>query len=165
MNPFSVVRKGNRLPSFLVFALVLVMAVTSIGKSIQSSNTIYFVIKPRLSNELLTQIANRLKSKNIIVTYQHLDFDAGHLTSITVRIDVAVPGKRASSYTLTEKINSGKFEPLVFYYVPGKERVGFVRGTSDELTASEKRLTNKNLVGLLINDGGDREVIGHWQSN
>ena len=166
MNAFSPVGHRNRLPSLLLPIFVLVMAALLVCcRSIGSSESIYFVIKPPLTKELLTRIADRLKNEHITVTYQRLDFDADKLTSIRVRIDVAIPGKPKSTYTLTEPIRPGSFEPLIFYYVPDKERVGLVRGASDELTAREKRLANENLAGLLIEGGNKREIIGNWQSN
>lgn len=141
--------------------LVLVVAALSVRcTSVRSSETIYFVIKPPLTKELLTRIADRLKSEHITVTYQQLDFDVDQLTSIAVRIEVTIPGKPKSVYTLSEQNKPGPFEPLIFYYVPHKERVGLVRGASDMLTDSEKQLANENLAGLLIKRGDNREIIG-----
>lgn len=164
MNKSFSFRPGNWFACGLLAALVVGMAAFVSGKP-KEGNSIYFVVKPQLSKELLDQIAARLKSENVTVTYPQLRFDAGRLRSITVQINVAVPGTPKRVYTLSEDAAAEKFNALVFYCVADGKRVGLVRQTSNELTTQEKRLVRENLTGLLIERGRGREVIGHWQDD
>ncbi|MBD2700389.1 hypothetical protein IC229_07075 [Spirosoma sp. BT702] len=157
--------KTIRQPYFLLLAALLAAASFSLGKSAKSSEAIYFVIKPSISKEVLNTVANRLKEKNIRVTYQQLIFKSGQLMSIKARIEVATPGKPIRTYALEETSQAESFKPLVFYSLSDGERTGFVKGVGEDMTRSEKRIVNENLVGLLIEGSGSREVIGSWQSN
>lgn len=164
MNNFFSSCPGKLFAGGLLFALVVGMTARVPGEP-KEGDSIYFVIKPQLSEALLHRIAERLKSQNVTVTYPRLRFDAGQLRSITVQIDVATPGKPQRVYTLSEEAPAGKFNALVFYYIAGGKRVGLVKQTSDELTTGEKRLARENLAGLLIERSRGREIIGHWQNN
>lgn len=171
MNAISKTFKPNRRKYSLLGALLFTVISFSVSKPVLTDRdpdeAIYLVIKSEISQDLLESIAKRLKSKHINLTYHELTFRNGQLKAIDMTITVSTPGKPTTSYHLQETDSSGIFQPLVFYYRPGGDQVGFVKGTSTELTPDEQQLLNQKLrlLGLLIKRPNGREILGSWHSD
>lgn len=155
--------KGQLLPGLIiVFFIAVLLAVGQSLKERFQPDSIYFVIKPQISHEILTTIAQKLKNKGIQITYHDMVFENHRLTSINVSIQVSVPGRSSTSFTLQENGKSHEFQPLIFYYEDGGEKIGFVKQTPDELSETGKKIVTENLIGLLIQQRGSKETIGSW---
>ncbi|MDJ1483324.1 hypothetical protein QNI16_22690 [Cytophagaceae bacterium YF14B1] len=155
--------KGQLLLGLIiVFFIAVLFAVGQSLKERFKPDSIYFVIKPQISHETLTTIAKKLKDRGIQVTYHDMVFENNRLTSINVSIQVSVPGRSTTSFTLQENGKSHEFEPLIFYYEDGGQKVGFVKQTPDELSETGKKIVNENLIGLLIQQRDSKETIGSW---
>lgn len=165
MNILSQTLLRNRFVPICLLSFIWGIATFYFGQSVEGKETLYLVIKPGLSKDMLTQIADRLKSKQVLVTYPQLHFEANQLHAITVQIEVLIPDQPPRTFTISETADASGFEPIVFYCLWEEKRIGLVKATSAELTPQEQQLATRNLNGLLIKTKGSREIIGSLQSN
>ena len=131
----------------------------------RQGDEIYVVIKPNLSKELLNNAVSTLKTKGITLTYANDEYKDGKLVAIDVTIDVDVPGKGKTTYKLSENSNDNAFDPMIFYYESGGERVGFVREAPADLSRRGKMVVTNNLVGMAILNGDSMQMHGHIATN
>lgn len=151
-------------PSFAHHAVESAPVVSSANEPGQGDE-IYVVIKPNLSKELLNNAVSTLKTKGITLTYANDEYKDGKLVAIDITIDVDVPGKGKTTYKLSENSNDNAFDPMIFFYESGGERVGFVKEAPADLSRRGKMVVTNNIVGMAIRNGDNTTLHGHIVTN
>jgi hypothetical protein len=134
--------------------------VAPLAKEPRPGDEIYLVIKPNLSKEVLNNAVSTLKTKGITLTYANDVYQNGKLVAIDVTINVEVPGKEKTTYSLSENSHDNAFEPMIFYYESAGERVGFVKEAPADLSRLGKQVVTNNLVGMAILNGNNTILHG-----
>ncbi|MXV14107.1 hypothetical protein [Hufsiella ginkgonis] len=156
-------RRENRITVVYLLALMVVFILQSykpFPPAPADAEVVYLVIKPSLSKQLLTEIAGRLKEQHIYVDYGTLRYRNGQLVMIDISIRARVAGKPDALYRVSEH----DFKTIVFYSEAGGEQTGFGKGLPAGLSKTGKKIVTENLVGLMIQGGGSRMVLGSWRS-
>lgn len=153
----------KNIPRFLGYLLVyLMMSFTNQPPLVKGGN-IYFVIKPQLKKDVLLQIDAKLTKVGITLTYRSLRYEANKLVSVDLEFDLPDPDSDVVAYNFKEQFKANKNEAMIFYYTQKGKRVGIAYESANELNAYEKQLAKENLIGLLIENKGNREVLGSWK--